>query len=333
MKKYFRYVLVFLIILFLIFILRLTYSRYITKFDYPLMGHVDAWNIKVNDQDILNNKDFSQTLNITYTENEYIDPTVIAPTSEAYFTVKIDSTGTEVDFDYKLEVSEDAEDTSISYSFEEEDEPTTNDDKTTYHLKVNLQYLGDGSIYTLNQNTGELEDYKFNSLKFDIPAGVTLETTTLPWGVISQSDNTISIVPRYTAWDVTTNTLSQSLPLTLSSTTTNVSRYTLLELCQNVKSGNLSISSSLVPDFRIIGYQKNDDPYVALPNSVSELTGTVTHGATFTTEVINTYKFYVQWYDQPDNILNNGEDVRISKAPIPITQIPVKISFTQKNND
>ena len=124
MKKYIRYVLVFLIILFLIFILRLTYSRYITKFDYPLMGHVDAWNIKVNDQDILNNKDFSQTLNITYTENEYIDPTVIAPTSEAYFTVKIDSTGTEVDFDYKLEVSEDAEDTSISYSFEEENEPT-----------------------------------------------------------------------------------------------------------------------------------------------------------------------------------------------------------------
>lgn len=328
MKKYIRYVLVFLIIVFLILILRLTYSRYITKFDYPLKGHINAWNIKVNDQDILENKDFSETLNITYTESEYIDPTVIAPTSEAYFTVEIDSTGTEVDFEYKLSVAEIAENSDVNYSFRAESEPTTSGSTTTYHLILELQDMTSTPIYTLDGAT--LTEYNGKPLSFDLPAGVTLNATTLAWAdSISQSGTTVTIVPKYTAWNNTTNSLTQSLPLAVSSTTVDVSNFTILELCKNVKYNDSTISSSLVPDFRIIGYEQNSDPYVALAAGSSELTGTITHSDDFTEEVVNTFKFYVQWYDEDDNILDNSNDVRISKVHYPVTQIPVNLTFTQ----
>lgn len=101
-----KILLLILILIVAFLIIRSTYSKYITATDDDTSIHTANWNIKLNDKDILECKDFTENMQLVFDKNEYIDENVIAPTSTGSFKVKIESTGTEVPFQYELQIAE-----------------------------------------------------------------------------------------------------------------------------------------------------------------------------------------------------------------------------------
>ena len=98
------------IFIFLFLIIITTYAKYITSQDTTAKARIAQWNIKLNDQNISDNMDFSELIELVYDENPNIAEDVIVPTSSGYFIVNIESTGTELPFEYEfsLDVSESA---------------------------------------------------------------------------------------------------------------------------------------------------------------------------------------------------------------------------------
>lgn len=93
-----------LIILFLI--IQSTYSKYIEKDEKTTEFKISGWNILVNGINITETNNFSEELNLNFTENENIRNNVLVPTSTGYFTLEIDSTGTDIPFEYDISLGE-----------------------------------------------------------------------------------------------------------------------------------------------------------------------------------------------------------------------------------
>lgn len=216
-----KIILLILILIFTFLIIKSTYSKYLTATDDNASLHIANWNIKLNDEDIKENKDFTESIQLVFDENDYIDNSVIAPTSRGSFKVKIESTGTELPFQYILQIAEE-------------------------------------------QNPDSVSDAVLN--KADIPD-----------------------------FRIYSYTLNGSAPIT-------------------VDDSNKTISDIVEP------------PIDADGNFTGE-------------EVIFDYTFYFEWYDGVDNILDNQNDVLVSKSnqvtskPInPKAVIPVSLKITQIGN-
>lgn len=188
-----------LILIFSFLIIISTYSKYITTTEDNTSLHIANWNIKLNDKDITESRDFTDNIQLIFDEdeNKYIDEDVIAPTSKGHFNLSLESTGTELSFRYDLSV----------------------------------------------------------------------------------------------------------------------------------------ISDENLPDFRITGYTKDDDPtYIRVDEPSPTFEGIVEPAEDTDTEVKNEYTFYIEWYDKEDNILNNQEDVSVSKSNSftnPSASIPLSLKITQ----
>lgn len=89
------------------FTLRSTYSKYISTQDTATNLGISQWNILLNDELIKNGLDFSDMIEITYENNEYIAEGFIAPTSTGYFEVALESTGTALPFNYEVTLNHD----------------------------------------------------------------------------------------------------------------------------------------------------------------------------------------------------------------------------------
>lgn len=106
-NKSVKIILLILVLIVLFLVIRSTYSKYISTKDSGTNFHISKWNILLNDKNISENKDFSQDIQITYNENtENIAQGVIVPTSKGYFEIKLESTGTELPFEYTLKVKQ-----------------------------------------------------------------------------------------------------------------------------------------------------------------------------------------------------------------------------------
>ena len=100
----FKLTMLVLIVLFMITIIGTTFAKYLTSKPSSAQARLAQWNVKLNDQDITENMDFTELIEINYDTNPNIAENVIAPTSSGYFVVTLDSTGTEVPFDYEFSV-------------------------------------------------------------------------------------------------------------------------------------------------------------------------------------------------------------------------------------
>ena len=69
---------------------------------------VARWHILVNNQDVRNNSSTSAELTPTFLGTEHIAPDVIAPTSEGYVDLIIDSSQVDVSFSYTITPDVDA---------------------------------------------------------------------------------------------------------------------------------------------------------------------------------------------------------------------------------
>lgn len=109
-NKSIKYMLLIIIISLVFIIIRTTYSKYVSSQDNSAKFNISKWHILVNDQNIIDNSDFTETLEVEIDSNENIAQNVIAPTSTGHFDISLESTGTEKEFEYTIKfVDEDSE--------------------------------------------------------------------------------------------------------------------------------------------------------------------------------------------------------------------------------
>ncbi len=84
-----------------------TYAKYQSNVDAEADIKVARWHILVNNWDIKNNNTAKKTITPTFTGSEHIKEGVIAPTSEGYFDIIIDSTNVDVSFTYEITLATD----------------------------------------------------------------------------------------------------------------------------------------------------------------------------------------------------------------------------------
>ena len=79
-----------------------TYAKYVSSATANAELTIARWNILVNNQDILNNSDFSSTITPTFNGTTHIRNGIIAPTAEGYFDIAINGNNTDVSFNYTI---------------------------------------------------------------------------------------------------------------------------------------------------------------------------------------------------------------------------------------
>lgn len=103
LNKYFKLILFMLILIMLFLVIRSTYSKYISTKESGTNLHISKWNILLNNKNISENQDFSGDIKIVYDKNtENIAENVIVPTIEGHFEIILESTGTELPFEYTI---------------------------------------------------------------------------------------------------------------------------------------------------------------------------------------------------------------------------------------
>ena len=86
-----------------------TYAKYITTADASSNFTIARWAFTVNEQDVVSNSDFSNTIIPVFDTNTNIANGVIAPTSTGYFDVVIDSSEVGVSFDEVITIENDVD--------------------------------------------------------------------------------------------------------------------------------------------------------------------------------------------------------------------------------
>ncbi len=107
-RKTLKNILLVLILIVLFLIIQSTYSKYIEKEDKKTEFKISGWNILVNGINITETNNFSEELELKFEENENIKNNVLVPTSTGYFTLEIDSTGTDIPFEYDISLGKSA---------------------------------------------------------------------------------------------------------------------------------------------------------------------------------------------------------------------------------
>ena len=82
-----------------------TYAKYVSSADANSSFSIARWAFTVNNQDVVNNNNFSNTIVPTFDADANIASGVIAPTSTGYIDVVIDSSNVGVSFDETITLS------------------------------------------------------------------------------------------------------------------------------------------------------------------------------------------------------------------------------------
>lgn len=82
-----------------------SYAKYISSASANSNFSIAEWTFKVNDQDVLNNSDFSSTIVPVIDSNKNIRDGYIAPSSTGYFDVNIDFSEVGVSFQENIRLS------------------------------------------------------------------------------------------------------------------------------------------------------------------------------------------------------------------------------------
>lgn len=360
-KKSFKYIILILILILLFIIIGSTYSKYITQTDNLTNLDISNWNIKVNNLDITENKNFSDTITLTLDQNENVTPGVIVPTTTGSFEVNLESTGTELPFQYEFKISDTQTDTTSSYTTILKEEPWSSDNITfTYPIILNLDYsyldkpiwyyyTNTESPYNSGQFYDELEiqivlpdgfscepTYLENCLNYSIDGNVVKFTP--QWYSWNKSSSTDVIFPdpnnpTYSSNNYSNNTLTQELHLTYNGKID----VNLDDFWNSVSIDGKQILKNNLPDYKIVAYSLNGGEKIPVTEDNGTITGIVepptdADGNFTGAQVINNFKLYVEWYDGADNVFDNSQDVAASKPTSQtqgIASIPVELKVSQ----
>lgn len=127
-------------------LIQTTYAKYVSSAEANSNINIARWSITVNNQDVIQNSNFTNSLSPVFNNNQYIKENVIAPTSEGYFDIIIDGTNSDVSFKYTVTIN-----------------PISN--RTIKDLKI-VKYTIDDVDYTYSDNiTGTINYNDENKTK------------------------------------------------------------------------------------------------------------------------------------------------------------------------
>ena len=101
----FRLLLACISLLLLVDMIQESYAKYVSSAEADSDLTIASWAFLVNNQDVISNNDFSNTIVPVIDTNANIKAGYIAPTSTGYFDIVIDSSDVEVAFDEQISVS------------------------------------------------------------------------------------------------------------------------------------------------------------------------------------------------------------------------------------
>ena len=90
-----------------------TYAKYSTKATANADLTIARWNILINTQDVTSNSNFSNKVEPVFPGSEHIASGILAPNSEGYFDLVVDSTNADVSFNQTITLSN-ADDNTIT---------------------------------------------------------------------------------------------------------------------------------------------------------------------------------------------------------------------------
>lgn len=97
-NRMFRLIIALISLLMLVDSIQDSYAKYTSATTANAHVSIARWDILVNDQDVLNSTDFSETIIPEFVEDDNISEGVIAPTSQGYFDLLINSGNADVSF-------------------------------------------------------------------------------------------------------------------------------------------------------------------------------------------------------------------------------------------
>ena len=297
-NKTFKILLLVLILIMAFLIIRNTYSKYITESMSSSKLNISRWNIKLNNEAIKNKADFSEDIQIEYKENPNAAQGVVVPTSKGTFSLELESTGTDLPYEYKI-------------SF-------LNTERRSF--KVNSVTPGNNSttpyIYNITFNiTNDISEFNPWNLVFDVPETLVTDSCSINgFDSYTITNNTINLTSNEVF------ALHETKTFTLTLATMNEMDFDMANVFLN--NTNLDIPTDRIQDFRVTSYSINSGEEIKIPLTQTSITGTVIPPSDLSVEVKNTFNFTVEWYDEEDNILDNFNDVAAYKQNLPAT-IPV----------
>ena len=110
-NRKFRLLLACISLLVLVDQIQSTYAKYISSADANSNFTIARWAFTVNNQDVISNNNFTNTIVPVIDANANISSGVIAPTSTGYFDITIDSSNVGVSFDEEITLSHSANNT------------------------------------------------------------------------------------------------------------------------------------------------------------------------------------------------------------------------------
>ena len=81
-----------------------TYAKYTSAIDETTDISIARWRILLNDYDIRSNASTTNLIEPVFNGSTHIASDVIAPTAEGSFTIVVDATGTDLSFNYSINV-------------------------------------------------------------------------------------------------------------------------------------------------------------------------------------------------------------------------------------
>lgn len=104
-KRYIFFILACIFIVISVYFIIQIYGKYLTTASGSTVMPIAKWNIMVNNQNIRDNSDISNTLTPVFPGNNYIAANIIAPTAEGYFDLVFDYSAVDVTFRYDINTS------------------------------------------------------------------------------------------------------------------------------------------------------------------------------------------------------------------------------------
>ena len=128
-----------------------TYAKYSSDVDTSTNISIAKWNILVNNKDIKNSSDFSNSVVAVFTGNDNINDGVIAPTAEGYFDIVVNTSN--VDVSYKMDMSINVSNDSavkdlIITGYTVNNGPLTSLNTSSYNLSSSVSHSETVRIYT-----------------------------------------------------------------------------------------------------------------------------------------------------------------------------------------
>ena len=306
-QKTFRIILLILILILAFLTIRNTYSKYVTQTENTSNLDISKWRILLNNEDIRNKSDFTEDILLTYDTSEHITEGLVVPTSKGKFSLELNSTGTDLPFEYVIQVTDDKPYEASVKGI------TISNDSSYYLYDVTLDVTN--TISTLNQF--ELSLVLPNNILID--NSIIDSSNSYNGETITCENNLLKIQFLETFYKDSTKTFDMKLAF---------------EEKIEFDVSNLSLNNQLlynptdrIADFRITSYNLNGIDY-NVPSHESKITGIVTPPINTSESVINEFTFTVEWYDSTNNVTDNFKDVEIIKNNIPAT-IPITLSVTQ----